>query len=59
MKAITIALLVMCVTTAIISSAAEIVTVPDNTTAMAQPGFGAAIAVAGLLAAILIVRHQK
>lgn len=59
MKKLTIALLVMCVTTAIISSAAEIVAVPDNTTAMAQPGFGAAIAVVGLLAAMLIARHQK
>jgi PGF-CTERM protein len=49
----------MCVTTAIISSAAEIVAVPDTTTAMAQPGFGAAIAVVGLLAAMLIARHQK
>ncbi|KAF5411274.1 MAG: PGF-CTERM sorting domain-containing protein [Euryarchaeota archaeon] len=49
----------MCVTIVIISSAAEIVTVSDNTTAMAQPGFGAAIAVVGLLAALLIARRQK
>ncbi|MHC1574844.1 MAG: PGF-CTERM sorting domain-containing protein [Candidatus Methanogasteraceae archaeon] len=59
MKKITIALLVTCVTIAIISGAAEIVTVSDNTTAMAQPGFGAAIAVVGLLAALLIARRQK